>query len=232
MRLAQTTHRKTRAQFLRVSRERAASSNCTPQSANSTKIRSSETRSPVQLLGKTSTVGHFSEKLNESGTFFAEPEPSAGPARRRQAAKECWSMKTPGHKFALQAETRNQQVALLQSIQELEKSPNSGHFPDFLNPATRSNEHRKCRPGKHDTQHAANEFGSKTRDDPSAQRLSRLLVEQSSGLFDAFGELASECPGRRPAAHRRARNGPFRLGAFLFARGFGGKGSLQAKGAA
>ena len=53
--------------------------------------------------------------------------------------------KTPGHKLAFQAETRNQQVALPQSIQELEKPSNSGRFPDFLNPATRSNEHRKCR---------------------------------------------------------------------------------------
>lgn len=145
MRLAQTAHRKTRTQFLRVSRERAAGSSYTPQSANSTKIRRSETRNPVQLLGKTSTVGHFSEKLNESGTLFAEAEPSAGPARRRQVAKECWMMKTPGHKLALQAETRNQRLRFPQSIQELEKPSNSGRFPDFLNPATRSNEHRKCR---------------------------------------------------------------------------------------
>ena len=47
-------------------------------------------------------------------------------------------MKTPGHKLALQAETRNQRLRFPQRIQELEKSPNSGRFPDFLNPATRS----------------------------------------------------------------------------------------------
>lgn len=56
---------------------------------------------------------------------------------------------------------------------------------------------------------------------PSAQRLSRLLVEQSSGPLDAFSKLASVRPGRRPAAHRRAQGGSFRSEAFLFARGLG-----------
>ena len=58
-----------------------------------------------------------------------------------------------------------------------------------------------------------------------------MLVEQSSEPLDAFSELASVRPGRRPAAHRRARSGSFRLGAFPFARGLG-EGSLQAEGAA
>ena len=59
-----------------------------------------------------------------------------------------------------------------------------------------------------------------------------MLVEQSSGPLDAFSKLASVRPGRRPAAHRRAQGGSFRSEAFLFARGLGGKGSLQAEGAA
>ena len=50
--------------------------------------------------------------------------------------------KTPGHKLAFQAETRNQQVALPQSIQEAGKPSNNGHFPDFLNLAARSSKHR------------------------------------------------------------------------------------------
>ena len=99
--------------------------------------------------------------------------------------------------------------------------PTVAAFPTSLiqRPGRTSTE--SAEPGKHDTQHAANEFGSKTRDDPSAQRLSRLLVEQSSGPLDAFSKLASVRPGRRPAAHRRAQGGSFRSEAFLFARGLG-----------
>ena len=139
-------------------------------------------------------------------------------------------MKTPGHKLALQAETRNQRLRFPQRIQELEKSPNSGRFPDFLNPATRSTEHRKCR----------------ARQARYATRGERVRLQDTRRPFrsEAFPfacrtvQRTARCVQRacqrspRPKACCASQGAkrPLPLGGFPVCKGFGGREASKRKG--
>lgn len=139
-------------------------------------------------------------------------------------------MKTPGHKLAFQTKTRNQRLRFPQRIQELEKSPNSGHFPDFLNPATRSNEHRKCR----------------ARQARYATRGERVRLQDTRRPFrsEAFPfacrtvQRTAQCVQRvcqrspRPKACCASQGAkrPLPLGGFPVCKGFGGREASKRKG--
>ena len=133
-------------------------------------------------------------------------------------------MKTPGHKFALQAETRNQQVALLQSIQELEKSPNSGHFPDFLNPATRSNEHRKCRARQ--ARYATRGERVRLQDTRRPFRLEAFpfACRTVQRTVRCIRRACERMPGPKACCASQGAKRPLSLGGFPVCKGVWGKG--------
>lgn len=141
-------------------------------------------------------------------------------------------MKTPGHKLAFQAETRNQQIALPQSIQELEKSPNSGHFPDFLNPATRSNEHRKCRARQ--ARYAARGERARLQDTrrPFRSEAFSFACRTVQRTARCAQRACQRSPRPKACCASQGAKRPLSLGGFPVCKGFGGEGSLQAEGAA